>query len=337
MKDYRLHPVGIDIGKSAYYVYWVDPTTGVAVNLEVKPEKILGQFVHRDPCLVGLEARSCAQQLARQLRNMGHEVMLVASSALKPFLSDHRGEVQSARAIWAAVQLPGIKAVPIDSDEDETASILDHVRQPLVTLREALVEAQRRLAFEYGERQPPGEDAAAIGLPGELPPARTRLPAATVAELEFQRAWLGKLGRQIGEIDRQLAALQDWKVSDLHLPVDRVRGPLLSRGEVAAIGDAKAYRSGPEFWSQLGEAPFQCKIDSSIQADGVAMPSSLGFRSILVGTKFSPLSHGQLPEPWVTELRRRRPLNTAALGLPIKMTRTAWNLVTRNQGAKRPP
>jgi GAF domain-containing protein len=43
------------------------------------------------------------------------------------------------------------------------------------------------------------------------------------------------------------------------------------------------------------------------------------------------LTHAKQPDPWVTELRQRRPLNVAVVALANKMARQIWALLAHER------
>jgi len=43
------------------------------------------------------------------------------------------------------------------------------------------------------------------------------------------------------------------------------------------------------------------------------------------------MRHAKEPGPWVTELRRRRPLNVAVVALANKMARTIWAMLAHER------
>jgi hypothetical protein len=105
--------VGVDIAKCVFQVLWVEVDTGETKSGQLTRERFLEHFAMRAPCLVGMEACGRAQHWARELGKLGHEVRLLSARSLRPLLGSDMNEVADARAIWAAVQQPGIKAVAV--------------------------------------------------------------------------------------------------------------------------------------------------------------------------------------------------------------------------------
>ena len=102
-----------------------------------------------------MEACGASQHWARQLQELGHEVRLLPAKMVRPFVGGNKSDAHDARAIWTAVQQPGIKTVAIKSEEQQAVLALHRMRQQLVKFRTAQVNGLRGLLAEYGE---PGDD-----------------------------------------------------------------------------------------------------------------------------------------------------------------------------------
>lgn len=61
--------------------------------------------------LFAMEACGGAHHWARELTALGHSVRLVHAKIVRPFVSGNKTDATDARAIWLAVQHPGVKFV----------------------------------------------------------------------------------------------------------------------------------------------------------------------------------------------------------------------------------
>jgi transposase len=100
--------VGLDIAKSVFQLHTVDMDSGEIVNVQLKRAKVLGYFVKKAPCLIGIEACGSAHHWARRFKAQGHEVRLIHAKAVRPFVAGNKTDATDARAIWLAVQQPGV-------------------------------------------------------------------------------------------------------------------------------------------------------------------------------------------------------------------------------------
>ena len=111
--------VGVDIAKRVFQVHWVETETGELIGLRLTRAKFLEHFANRAPCLIGMEACGGAQHWARRLLALGHEVRLLPAKMVRPFVTGNKDDAHDARAIWTAVQQPGVKTVAVKSEEQQ--------------------------------------------------------------------------------------------------------------------------------------------------------------------------------------------------------------------------
>ena len=145
------------------------------------------------------EACGGAQHWARRLRELGHEVRLVPVKLVRPFVSGNKNDVQDARAIWTAVQQPGVKTVAVKSEAQQAVLALHRMRQQLVKFRTAQINGLRGLLAEYGEVMPRGRAGMKRDIPAVLERLSERLPAMVVETLREQWARAAALDGEVGE------------------------------------------------------------------------------------------------------------------------------------------
>ena len=169
--------VGVDTAKRVFQLYWVDMETGEIVDLRLTRTKFLEHFANRAPCLVALEACGGSQHWGRRLRELGHEVRLLPAKMVRPFVGGNKNDAHDARAIWTAVQQPGIETVAIKTEEQQAILALHRMRQQLVKFRTAQINCLRGLLTEYGEVMPKGRAGMRRGMAEALARVSERLPA----------------------------------------------------------------------------------------------------------------------------------------------------------------
>ena len=157
--------VGVDTAKRVFQLYWVDMETGEIVDLRLTRTKFLEHFANRAPCLVALEACGGSQHWGRRLRELGHEVRLLPAKMVRPFVGGNKNDAHDARAIWTAVQQPGIKTVAIKTEEQQAILALHRMRQQLVKFRTAQINCPARPSDRIwrGHAEGPGRYASRHG------------------------------------------------------------------------------------------------------------------------------------------------------------------------------
>jgi transposase len=323
--------VGVDIAKRVFQLHWIDQETGEIVSLQLKREKFLEHFANRASCLIGMEACGGAQHWARKLTGMGHEVKLMPAKAVSPFVGGNKSDVHDARAVWTAVQQPKVKAVAVKTEEQQAVLALHRMRQQLVKFRTAQINGLRGLLTEYGEVMSQGKAGIKKGLAEALQRLSDRLPAMVIDTLREQWERIGKLDDQVGEIEQRLKVWHKKDVASKRIAEIPGVGLLSATAAVATMGDARAFKSGREFAAWLGLVPRQTGTGGRIRLLGISKRGDTYLRTLLIHGARSVLTHSKEPTPWITELRKRRPLNVAVVALANKMARTIWALLAHER------
>jgi transposase len=323
--------IGVDAAKRVFQLHWVDKETGEIVGLQLKRDQFLEHFANQGPCLIGMEACGGSQHWARQLLIMGHEVKLLPGKQAKPFVGGNKSDVHDARAIWTAVQQPGIKSVAVKGEEQQAVLALHRMRSQLVKFRTAQINGLRGLLTEYGFVMPQGKASIKKALAEGLQRMSGRLPAMVIDTLRERWERTGVLDRQIADIERRLAHwLKQDSASARIIEVPGV-GLLTATAAVATMGDAKAFKSGREFAAWLGLVPRQKGTGGRTRLLGISKRGDTYLRTPLIHGARSVLTHAKQPDPWVTELRQRRPPNVAVVALANKMARQVWALLAHDR------
>ena len=72
--------IGVDTSKSVFVLHGVDEAERPVLRKRLRRKQVLEFFAGLEPTKVGLEACGAAHYWARELRALGHEVVLVAPS-----------------------------------------------------------------------------------------------------------------------------------------------------------------------------------------------------------------------------------------------------------------
>ena len=318
---------GIDIAKHVFQLHWVEETTGEIMQLQLKRHQFLNHFASLSPCLIGMEACGGAHHWARRLTEMGHEVRLLPARQVNPFVIGNKNDVVDARAIWTALQQPGIKTVAIKTEEQQAVLSLHRMREQLVKFRTAQINGLRGLLTEYGEVMPMGRAALRARLPEVLGRLGDRLPAILMDSLRDQWSRILELDEQIKTIERRL---QHWLRQDeacQRIAAIPGVGLLTATVIVATMGDPKMFKSGREFAAWLGLVPRQTGTGGRVRLHGISKRGDTYVRTLLIHGARSVMTHCQPRAPWLTALLSRRPMNVALVAQANKMARTIWALL----------
>jgi transposase len=322
---------GVDIAKNVFQLYWVDLDTGELCGKQIKRANFLAHFANRAQCLIGMEACGGAHHWARHLTAMGHTVKLMPGKAVKAFVQGNKNDAADARAIWLAVQQPGVKTVAVKSETQQAVLALHRMRQQLVKFRTMQSNGLRGLLAEFGEVMPVGRSALSHRTKDALQRLSTQLPAMLIETLREQWNMLITLDQQIEAIEKRLQSwLQQDKACKTIAGIPGV-GLLTATAAVATMGDAKTFRSGREFAAWLGLVPAQTGTGGRVRLLGISKRGDTYLRTLLIHGAKSAVTHAKELNTWATSLGKRRPHNVVVVAVANKMARTIWALLAHER------
>jgi transposase len=106
--------IGLDIAKNVFQVYGVDQQGKPMLQRKLRRGEVLRFFAKLPPCLVGREACHSSHFWGRELLRVGHNVRLIPTQYVKPFLVGGKNDANDAAAICAAVRRADLRFVPVD-------------------------------------------------------------------------------------------------------------------------------------------------------------------------------------------------------------------------------
>lgn len=327
-------PVGVDIAKNVIQVHYVDEATGEIFNQTIKRARFLAFFTNHAPCLIGMEASGGAHHWARRLTTMGHEVKLMPGEFVKAFNIRNKNDVADAEAIWRAVQQPS-KAVAVKTEMQQAMLALHRIRSQLMKIRQMQTNELRGLLAEYGEVVGKGRASLFRAMPEVLARLSERLPAALIDSLREQLGEIDRIDKRIADTEQRIRAMSKNDPAVKAISDIPGVGLLTATAAVAAMGDAKAFRSGREFAAWAGLVPRQTGSGGKVALHGISKRGDRYLRKLLVNGAHSVIQNAKEPGPWVLQMKQRRPLNVVSVALANKMARTIWAVLAHGQPYQR--
>ncbi len=323
--------IGLDIAKHVFQLHTVDMNTGEISNVQIKRAKVLQHFANRPACLVAMEACGGAHHWARELTALGHSVRLLHARIVRPFVSGNKTDATDARAIWLAVQQPGVKEVGIKSCAQQATLTLHRQREMMKKMRNMQTNALRGLLHEFGATFALGQKALLGEVEQALDKLSDQLPQIVADSLREQVGRIHALNQDIARIEQRLAL--QLKADPQMQRIAQIPGVglLTATAAIATMGQASAFKSGREFCAWLGLVPRQTGTGGKVRLGGISKRGDTYLRTLLIHGARSVLTHNKQPGPWLQALKERRPANVAAVAQAAKMARTIWALTAKQQ------
>lgn len=327
--------MGLDIAKQLFQLHTVDMGTGEIINVQIKRDKVLEHFANKQSCLIALEACGGAHYWARELTVLGHCVRLLHAKAVRPFVSGNKTDATDARAIWLAVQQPGVKFVGIKSATQQATLTLHRQRELLMKMRTMQINALRGLLYEFGAAFAKGRKALFNEIEQVLEDLAVHLPQMVRDSLREQVRRIKTLSEDIQAIEKRLTL--QLKVDPHMQRIAQIPGVglLSATAAIATMGEASAFKSGREFCAWLGLVPTQKGSGGKVRLGHISKRGDTYLRTMLIHGARSVLTHSKDPGPWMEHLKQRRPTNVVIVAQAAKMARTIWAVTSKQQDYQR--
>jgi transposase len=331
--------IGIDLAKNTFSLHGVDSRGKMVFHKTLSRGKLLPFLAQQPPSLIGMEACSGAHHWGRQLQALGHRVGIMASRFVAPYRKGGKNDGNDAEAICEAVARPGMRLVPVKSDEQQALLSLHRIRQGLIKERTATINQLRGLLSEFGLIMPKGRYPAQHHLPRILEDAENGLPMLARRLLNDVYLRLRGMNEQVLAYDRELEHLsQESEIAQRLMTIPGI-GAITATALIASVGDPKQFRNGRQFAAWLGLTPRQYTTGGKIRLGRITKKGDVYLRTLLIhGTRavLATLKDKQdRLSVWTRALIERRGYKRAAVALAAKNARILWALMARGETYQR--
>ena len=323
--------IGLDIAKLIFQLHSVDMSTGEIMNVQIKRAKVLEHFVNKPQSLIAIEACGGAHHWARELTALGHSVRLLHAKIVRPFVSGNKTDATDARAIWIAVQQPGVKFVGIKTAAQQATLTLHRQRELLMKMRTMQTNALRGLLYEFGATFAQGRKVLFKDVEQTLEDLAGQLPQMVRDSLREQVARIKEMSEAMLAIEKRLHLQLKADPNMQRIAQIPGVGLLTATAAIATMGEASAFKSGREFCAWLGLVPKQTGTGGKVRLGGISKRGDTYVRTLLIHGARSVLAHAKEPGPWLEQIKARRPANVVIVAQAAKMARAIWAVTAKEQ------
>jgi transposase len=324
--------IGVDLAKNFFQVHAIGLEGETALARKLTRNKFREFFQRLAPCRVGMEACGSAHYWARELRAMGHDVVLMAPAYTKPYVKRGKNDAADAAAICEAMSRPDMRFVPVKSAAQQAILMLHKTRDLMVKQRTMSVNALRGHLAEFGLTAAKGihrlEELLALArAEGALP--------------EEARAAVEMLALQIEQLDMRIDGLAKAIGETAKCPKGRLLmtipafGSLISSAMIASYPEPNVLKSGRDLSASIGLTASQHSSGGKDKLGAITKKGNRYLRKMLVIGCTSVLRvadkyKGALAD-WIAAMRKNKPERVVAVALANKLARICWAIMTTGE------
>jgi transposase len=327
----KLSRIGMDTSKSVFQLHGVDETEQPSLCRKLRRRDVIPFFTRLLPTRIGIEACAASHHWARELRALGHEVVLIPPQYIKPYVDRGKNDAADAEAICEAMSRPKLtrRFVAPKTVEQQATQMLIGVRESLMRRRTQLGNAIRGHAAEFGLVAPRGQ--------ARIEPLLERI-SADEAIPELAREMFRVLAEEFAHVTARLETVEaklkafcrDNALSRRLAEIPSI-GPVTAAALVAKVGDPTAFRSARDFAAWIGLTPRDHSSGGKTRLGAITRAGDATLRWLLISGATSVIQHAMrgrtTASPWLAALLARKPAKLAAVALANKTARIAWKMM----------
>ncbi|MER8575638.1 IS110 family transposase [Mesorhizobium sp. M1409] len=329
--------IGMDTSKHVFQLHGVNAAEQPILHKKMRRKEMVDFFAKCPPTVIAIEACGASHHWARLLRELGHEVKLIAPQLAKPYVKRGKNDAADAEALCEAMSRPTMRFVPVKSADQQAALMLVGMRERAVVAQTQLANTIRGYAAEFGLTAAKGMSHIPLLLErimiDESIPAAARELFASLAE-EF-----AQLGERLKDVEAKLMAWYPNNECCRRLAKIPAVGPI---GAVLLVMKAPApeqFTSGRQFAAWMGLTPKDHSTAGKVRLGIITRAGDEALRKTLVVGATSLLrqvraGRGRNASLWLIELLKRKPPKLAAVALANKIARTAWKMMVTGEAYK---
>ena len=326
----------VDIAKNIFEVAVSIQAGRVKERKRLPRSSFLAFFATRPRTTVLLEACGSSHYWARRLDGLGHQVVLLPPSLVRPYRKRNKTDRADAKALLEAYRDEEIHPVPVKSIYQQTLTSLHRARSKWMQGRTATINTIRGLLRELGVFIPVGAKKVVplthsyIGDPGSGCPSALRLVLANMCEE------IGAYEKSIRDTELQLECLAKEIPVVAQLRTIPGIGLLTATALVAFVGDARRFKNARRFASYLGLTPKENSSGGKRRLGRISKQGNSYLRHLLIHGARSMMRAATMKKQldrlrcWALEKAASRGPHKGAAAVANKLARTAWAVWTKN-------
>jgi transposase len=320
----------MDTSKSVFQLHGVAASEHPVLRRKLRRREVLGFFGKLPPTRVGMEACGGSHYWSRELRSLGHEVVLIPPQYVKPYVERGKNDAADAEAICEAMSRPKVarRFVATKTAEQQAGQMLIGVRDSLLKRRTQVSNTIRGHASEFGLVAAKGL-ARLEPLLAQIKEDRT-LPELVRDMFAMLAGQYRHVSAQIAEIEARLMAFHRASPRSRRLAEVPAIGPVIAAALAAKVPDPTVFRSGRDFAAWIGLTPKNHSTAGKTRLGVITRAGDERLRSLLIcgaTAVIQQVKRCKSGPAWLVALIESKPPKLAAVALANKTARIAWKMM----------
>lgn len=327
----NVHLVGIDLAKRVFHAHAVDEKGGTVYRKKLSRAQF-DHFIREIPAtIVAMETCGSAHHWGRVAESAGHEVRLIPSQYVKPFVKRHKNDAIDAAAIAEAASRPTMRFVAVKSEDQQCRSSRFRTRELFVRQRTQLINALRGHLMEFGIALPQGQGNVSKLVQDTMAAMKNGLPKA-------MHPIVKTYVKQITGLTKEIAAHESALKKEIRKNTEMKRmltmpgiGPITALAVEAYCPPIEDFKTGRDFAAWLGLVPRQNSTGGKQKYGRISKMGQRDIRRLLIIGAMSQISASmKLPDradPWLLNMLQKKPRLVAGVALANRMARRLWAML----------
>lgn len=323
--------IGIDLAKTIFQVCGVNQAGKAKFSKKIKRDRLLAFLTQYPNAVIAMEACSGSNYWGRELKQRGHQVMLIPPQHVKPFVKGNKNDRNDAFAITEAARRPHLRCVEPRTLAQTDLIQIHRLRARLVAQRRGLINQLRGFMGEYGVVVSRGKERLLAGLPDILEAEGNGLtPAARSLYTTIWQEWR-RLNKQIQRLDQDIKAQA--AASEPARRLMQVKGVAekTATAVIAYAGNGAAYKNGRHFSANLGLVPKEHSSGGKQMLGTISKRGNAYLRNLLIQGAWAVIRNVHKSQDrlsrWARQVLARRGKHKAVVAVANKMARILWSML----------
>ena len=329
--------IAVDLAKNVFQIGVSDRPGHVEKTYRLSRAKFLKFFVNREPATVVMEACGSAHYWGRQIRELGHTVVLISPQYVTPYVRRNKTDRTDVKGLLEAYRDSDIHPVPIKTLAQQQLTALHRIRSTWMRTRTARINTVRGLLREFGYVIPTGADHLVPGGMELIEDADVVIPSVVREMFHQVCGEIRALESRMRSVEQELKTLARQMPEVARLTSIPGIGLLTATAMVGFVGNIKRFRTSRHFTSYLELTPREHSSGNRRRMGRISKQGDRYLRMLLVhggrSLLWSAHREGATPTPlqqWGLQKHEFRGHNKAIVALANKLARRVWAVWNRD-------